>query len=210
MEKSYNKLLENNKKWVAEQLAIDPNFFNNLADTQNPEYLWIGCSDSRVPANQITGTKPGDVFVHRNIANMVVHSDMNMLSVLSYAVEVLKVKHVIVCGHYGCGGVLAAMNNKQFGLIDNWLRHLKDVYRINYKELDAIQNEDERGRRFVELNVIEQVFHLGKTSIVQNAWKRNQNLHLHGWAYDVKDGLIKDLGVNFKNTDDLHSVYHLD
>ena len=172
--------------------------------------MWIGCSDSRVPANQITGTKPGDVFVHRNIANMVVHSDMNMLSVLSYAVEVLQVKHIIVCGHYGCGGVLAAMHNKQLGLIDNWLRHLKDVYRMNYLELDAITHPDERGRRFVELNVTEQVFHLGKTSIVQNAWKRNQNLHLHGWAYDVKDGLIKDLGVNFKNTDDMHSVYHLD
>ena len=210
MDKSYAQLLENNKQWVASQLAQDPVYFEKLANSQNPEYLWIGCSDSRVPANTITGTNPGEMFVHRNIANMVVHSDMNMLSVLSYAVEVLQVKHVIVCGHYGCGGVLAAMHNKQLGLIDNWLRHLKDVYRMNHLELDAITNPDERGRRFVELNVTEQVFHLGKTSIVQNAWKRNQNLHLHGWAYDVKDGLIKDLGVNFKNTDDLHSVYHLD
>lgn len=184
--------------------------FRKLANSQNPEYLWIGCSDSRVPANQITGTSPGDIFVHRNIANMVIHSDMNMLSVLSYAVEVLKVKHVIVCGHYGCGGVLAAMENKQFGLIDNWLRHIKDVYRLHFKELDAIENTKNRADRLVELNVIEQVQDLGKTSIVQNAWKREQPLHIHGWVYDVKDGIIKDLGVNFKGTSDLHSVYHLD
>jgi carbonic anhydrase len=210
MEKSYNKLLENNKNWVAEQLAIDPVYFEKLANSQNPEYLWIGCSDSRVPANQITGTSPGDIFVHRNIANMVIHSDMNMLSVLSYAVEVLKVKHIIVCGHYGCGGVMAAMENKQFGLIDNWLRHIKDVYRIHFKELDAIEDYKQRADRLVELNVIEQVQDLGKTSIVQNAWKREQPLHLHGWVYDVKDGIIKDLDVNFKGTSDLHSVFHLD
>jgi carbonic anhydrase len=210
MKNSYEKLLINNKKWVAEQLALNPHFFDELADKQNPEYLWIGCSDSRVPANQITGTNPGEVFVHRNIANMVVHSDMNMLSVLSYAVEVLQVKHIIVCGHYGCGGVLAAMNNKQLGLIDNWLRHIKDVYRYHHVELDAIEDKELRARRFVEVNVMEQVHDLGKTSIVQNAWKRGQNLHIHGWAYDIKDGLIKDLGVNFTNTKDLHSVYHLD
>ena len=210
MEKSYKKLLENNKQWVADQLAIEPNYFEKLANSQNPEYLWIGCSDSRVPANQITGTLPGDIFVHRNIANMVVHSDMNMLSVLSYAVEVLKVKHIIVCGHYGCGGVLAAMENKQLGLIDNWLRHIKDVYRLHFKELDAIANKKDRADRLVELNVIEQVQDLGKTSIVQNAWKREQPLHIHGWVYDVKDGIIKDLGMNFKGTSDLHSVFHLD
>ena len=210
MEKSYHKLLDNNKKWVADQLSIDPTYFDKLAQSQHPEYLWIGCSDSRVPANQITGTQPGDVFVHRNIANMVIHSDMNMLSVLSYAVEVLKVKHIIVCGHYGCGGVLAAMENKQFGLIDNWLRHIKDVYRLHYKELNSIQDKKQKADRLVELNVIEQVQDLGKTSIVQNAWKREQPLHLHGWVYDVKDGLIKDLDVNFKGTDDLHSVFHLD
>ena len=210
MEKSYKKLLENNKNWVANQLAIDPVYFEKLANSQNPEYLWIGCSDSRVPANQITGTSPGDIFVHRNIANMVVHSDMNMLSVLSYAVEVLKVKHIIVCGHYGCGGVIAAMENKQFGLIDNWLRHIKDVYRLHFKELDAIKDNKQRTDRLVELNVIEQVHDLGKTSIVQNAWKREQPLHLHGWVYDVKDGIIKDLDVNFKGTSDLHSVFHLD
>jgi len=210
MEKSYKQLLENNKQWVASQLAQDPIYFDKLAHSQNPEYLWIGCSDSRVPANQITGTSPGDIFVHRNIANMVIHSDMNMLSVLSYAVEVLKVKHIIVCGHYGCGGVLAAMENKQFGLIDNWLRHIKDVYRLHFKELDAITNTKDRADRLVELNVIEQVQDLGKTSIVQNAWKREQPLHIHGWVYDVKDGIIKDLGMNFKSTSDLHSVYHLD
>lgn len=210
MEKSYNRLLENNKKWVAEQLDLDPNFFEKLSKGQAPEYLWIGCSDSRVPANTITGTDPGDMFVHRNIANMVVHSDMNMLSVLSYAVEVLKVKHIIVCGHYGCGGVLAAMGNQQIGLIDNWLRHIKDVYRYHHNELDAITDPVARGRRFVEVNVMEQVHDLGKTSIVQNAWKNNQPLHIHGWVYDINDGLINDLGVNFKCTKDLHSVYHLD
>ena len=210
MEKSYKKLLENSKNWVANKLAIDPTYFEKLANSQNPEYLWIGCSDSRVPANQITGTLPGDIFVHRNIANMVVHSDMNMLSVLSYAVEVLKVKHIIVCGHYGCGGVIAAMENKQFGLIDNWLRHIKDVYRLHFKELDAIKDNKQRTDRLVELNVIEQVHDLGKTSIVQNAWKREQPLHIHGWVYDVKDGIIKDLDVNFKGTSDLHSVFHLD
>jgi len=203
-------LLEKNRQWVKEQLELDPNYFNNLSLGQNPEYLWIGCSDSRVPANQITGTKPGDIFVHRNIANMVVHSDMNMLSVLSYAVEVLQVKHIIVCGHYGCGGVVAAMENQQLGLIDNWLRHIKDVYRFNAAELDAITDTTERARRFVEVNVQEQVHDLGKTSIVQNAWKRNQPLHLHGWVYDINDGLINDLGVNFTCPKDLHNVYHLD
>ena len=210
MIKSYEKLLDNNKKWVTEQLKLDPNFFENLSKGQSPEYLWIGCSDSRVPANTITGTDPGEMFVHRNIANMVVHSDMNMLSVLSYAVEVLKVKHIIVCGHYGCGGVLAAMGNQQIGLIDNWLRHIKDVYRYHHNELDAITDPIARGRRFVEVNVMEQVFDLGKTSIVQNAWKNDQPLHIHGWVYDINDGLIHDLGVNFKCTKDLHNVYHLD
>jgi carbonic anhydrase len=195
---------------VREQLDLDPTYFEKLSKGQSPEYLWIGCSDSRVPANQITGTEPGEVFVHRNIANMVVHSDMNMLSVLSYAVEVLKVKHIIVCGHYGCGGVIAAMKNQQFGLIDNWLRHIKDVYRYHHVELDAIEDENERARRFVEVNVQEQVHDLGKTSIVQNAWRRNQPLHIHGWVYDINDGLINDLKVTFTCTKDLHKVYHLD
>lgn len=210
MEKSYKKLLENNKEWVTKQLNINPDYFEDLAKGQSPEYLWIGCSDSRVPANEITGTKSGEIFVHRNIANMVVHSDMNMLSVLSYAVEVLKVKHIIVCGHYGCGGVNAAMGNKQYGLIDNWLRHLKDVYRLHAKELDGIKDEEQRSRRFVEVNVMEQVLDLGKTSIIQNAWKTDQNLHLHGWVYDIRDGIIKDLDVTIKGVEDLHNVYHLD
>ncbi len=210
MEQSYKRLIENNKTWVAEQLQLDSSFFEKLSKGQSPEYLWIGCSDSRVPAESITGTDPGEMFVHRNIANMVVHSDMNMLSVLSYAVDVLKVKHIIVCGHYGCGGVIAAMKNQQFGLIDNWLRHIKDVYRFHHQELDAIEDETLRARRFVEVNVQEQVHDLGKTSIVQNAWKRGQQLHLHGWVYDIHDGLINDLGVNFTCTKDLHTVYHLD
>jgi carbonic anhydrase len=210
MEKSYKKLLNNNKKWVVKQLKADPDYFENLAKGQTPEYLWIGCSDSRVPANQITGTNPGEIFVHRNIANMVVHSDMNMLSVLSYAVEVLKVKHVIVCGHYGCGGVLAAMGNKQYGLIDNWLRHIKDVYRLHHAQLDAISDVTQRGRRFVELNVMEQVLDLTKTSIVQNAWQNKQPLHLHGWVYDINNGIIKDLDVTITGVEDLHAVYQFD
>lgn len=210
MEKSYLKLFENNKAWVAEQLKKDPKFFTDLANVQAPEYLWIGCSDSRVPANEITGTKPGEMFVHRNIANMVVHSDMNLLSVLSYAVEVLKVKHIIVCGHYGCGGVLAAMGNKQFGLIDNWLRHIKDVYRLHSKELDMIKDPKARANRFVQLNVVEQVQDLGKTSIVQNAWEKGQQLHIHGWVYDIHDGIIDDLNVTCTSTKDMHLVYQLD
>lgn len=210
MEKSYTRLLENNKSWVKKKLELDPDYFNNLSGGQNPDYLWIGCSDSRVPANQITGTQPGEIFVHRNIANMVVHTDMNMLSVLSYAVDVLKVKHIIVCGHYGCGGVLAAMGNKQYGLIDNWLRHIKDVYRLYETELDTIQDTEARGRRLVELNVIEQVGDLSKTSIVQNAWERKQPLHVHGWVYDIHDGIINDLGISLTGSDALRNVFKLD
>lgn len=210
MEKAYNKLLENNKAWAILKKNNDPGFFEELAQGQNPEYLWIGCSDSRVPANEITGTQPGEIFVHRNVANMVVHSDLNLLTVLSYAVDVLKVKNIIVCGHYGCGGVLAAMGNKQYGLIDNWLRHLKDVYRYHHAELDLIADEESRGRRFVEVNVVEQVHDLGKTSIVQNAWLRKQQLNIHGWVFDLKDGLIKDLNVTFTCAKDLHSIYHLE
>lgn len=210
MEKSYQRLLASNQEWAATQIKKDPEYFKKLSMGQRPEYLWIGCSDSRVPADMITGTQPGEIFVHRNIANMVVHSDMNMLSVLSYAVEVLKVKHIIVCGHYGCGGVIAAMGNKQFGLIDNWLRHIKDVYRFHHEELDAIADEEQRTRRFIELNVVEQVHDLCKTSIVQNAWHNGQELHIHGWVYDLADGLINDLNVNFKSLEDLeHEVYQL-
>lgn len=205
--KYYNELLERNKKWVNDTLEEDPNFFKNLAEGQKPPVLWIGCADSRVPANQITGTKPGEIFVHRNIANMVVHTDMNMLSVLDYAVNVLEVKHVIVCGHYGCGGVLAAMGNQQFGLIDNWLRHIKDVYRLHQEELDAIKDDDQRGRRFVELNVIEQVYDLSKTSIVQNTWNNGKTLHLHGWAYDIANGIIKDLDVNMYDNSEMQNIF---
>ena len=205
----YKKILDNNKKWVENKLAISPNYFKNLADGQNPPLLWIGCSDSRVPANEIIGAEPGEVFVHRNIANMVVHSDMNMLSVLDYAVNALKVKHVIVCGHYGCGGVKAAMGNTSIGIIDNWIRHIKDVYRFHHEELDAITDEKERFNKFVEINVKEQVMDLAKTSIVQNAWKNGQELSLHGWVYGLNDGYVTDLGVNFSCDKDLDDVYQL-
>ena len=205
----YKKILDNNKQWVENKLAISPNYFKNLADGQNPPLLWIGCSDSRVPANEIIGAEPGEVFVHRNIANMVVHSDMNMLSVLDYAVNALKVKHVIVCGHYGCGGVKAAMGNSSIGIIDNWIRHIKDVYRFHQKELDAIEDEKERFNKFVEINVKEQVMDLAKTSIVQNAWKNGQELSLHGWVYGLNDGYVTDLGVNFSCDKDLDDVYQL-
>lgn len=205
----YDKLIENNKNWVQNKLDIDADYFKKLAEGQSPPVLWIGCADSRVPANQIIGAQPGEVFVQRNIANMVVHTDMNMLSVLDYAVNALKVKHVIVCGHYGCGGVKAAMQNKSIGLIDNWLRHIKDVYRHHKAELDGIENETERFDRFVELNVVEQVFDLAKTSIVQNAWNNNQDLQLHGWVYGLDSGLIKDLQVNISNDSELDKVYQL-
>ncbi|MFM1875324.1 MAG: hypothetical protein RL266_1061 [Bacteroidota bacterium] len=210
MEKTfYLKLLDNNKEWVAKKLGEDPAFFKKLENGQQPPLLWIGCADSRVPANEIIGAQPGEVFVHRNIANMVVPTDMNMLSVLDYAVNVLKVRHVIVCGHYGCGGVKAAMTNQSFGIIDNWIRHIKDVYRFHQDELDKLENEDERFNRFVELNVMEQVHDLAKTAIVQAAWGRNQELHLHGWVYGVGSGVIKDLGVNFSTNEILQKVYRL-
>lgn len=210
MDTFYKKLIENNREWVAKKTAQDPDFFNRLSKGQQPPLLWIGCADSRVPANEIIGADPGEVFVHRNIANMVVHTDMNMLSVLDYAVNVLKVKHVIVCGHYGCGGVAAAMTNKHIGLIDNWIRHIKDVYRFHMDELNAIEDEGTRLNRFIELNVFEQVLDLAKTSIIQAAWERGQEVHLHGWVYDIKDGLVKDLEVTIKNNDTLTEVYQLD
>lgn len=210
MEKSfYKQLIENNRKWVKSKLAEDENYFLDLAEGQQPPVLWIGCADSRVPANELIGAKPGEVFVHRNIANMVVHSDMNMLSVLDYAVNVLKVRHVIVCGHYGCGGVQAAMGNQNIGLIDNWIRHIKDVYRFHHKELNSIEDESKRFDRFVELNVVEQVYDLAKTSIVQKAWKNNQVLHVHGWVYNIREGNVIDLDVNFSNEDSLDDVYKL-
>ena len=206
----YQKILENNKKWVDTKMQSNPGFFKNLAKGQNPPLLWIGCADSRVPANEIIGAEPGEVFVHRNIANMVVHTDMNMLSVLDYAVNALKVQHVIVCGHYGCGGVKAAMGNTSIGIIDNWIRHIKDVFRLHQEELLAIENEDDRFNRLVEVNVQEQVLDLAKTSIVQNAWKNGQKLQLHGWVYGLNSGYVTDLGVNFSSNDDLDKVFQLD
>ncbi len=190
--KSYEKLLRHNKEWAQAVNEEDPSFFDRLSHIQTPEFLWIGCSDSRVPADRITGTQPGEIFVHRNIANMVIHTDVNLLSVLDYAVSHLKVKHVIVCGHYGCGGVKAAMSNHDFKYVLNmWLRNIKDVYRLHNEELESITEEEKRFDRLVELNVIEQVQHLAKTSVIQRAWKYEQRPHLHGWVYGLKDGLIK-------------------
>ncbi|MGV3509932.1 MAG: carbonate dehydratase [Sphingobacteriaceae bacterium] len=206
---SYDQLLQGNKDFVESILSNDPDYFKKLASGQSPEVLWIGCSDSRVPANQLTNTKPGEVFVHRNIANLCIHTDMNMLSVLDYAVNVLKVKHVIVAGHYGCGGVAAAMGNKQHGVIDNWLRHIKDVYRLHAHELDLISNENLRADRLVELNVNEQVYNLCKTTIVQNAWKERYDLEIHGWVVDIRTGLAKDLKISCRNTDNLGKVFAL-
>jgi carbonic anhydrase len=191
--KSYDKLLLENKAWAAEKVQNDPNYFKKLSGIQTPEFLWIGCSDSRVPANEITGTSPGEIFVHRNIANMVVHTDVNLLSVLEYAVKFLEVKHVIVCGHYGCGGVKASMAQHNLGIINKWVMHIKDVQRIHAEELQAIGDEDARTNRLVELNVIEQVTNLAKTSVIQKAWKDRQGPHLHGWVYGLDNGLIKPI-----------------
>lgn len=189
--KTYEKLLLENKAWAREKVEDDPQYFNRLAHLQTPEFLWIGCSDSRVPANEITNTQPGEIFVHRNVANLVIHTDVNLLSVLDYAVTHLKVKHVIVCGHYGCGGVKAAMTNTDYKQVLNmWLRNIKDVYRLHRPELDAVNDEETRFNRLVELNVQEQVMHLAKTSIIQRAWKNEQRPDLHGWVYGLKDGII--------------------
>jgi carbonic anhydrase len=189
---SYEKLLLENKAWASEKVKDDPDYFQRLSGIQTPEFLWIGCSDSRVPANEITGTQPGEIFVHRNIANMVVNTDVNLLSVLDYAVNHLKVKHVIVCGHYGCGGIKAAATQADFKYVLNmWLRNIKDVYRLHREELDTIKDEETRTNRLVELNVKEQVNNLAKTSIIQRAWKLNNAPELHGWVYGLKDGIIK-------------------
>ena len=189
--KPFEKLLQDNKAWAKEQVDRDPEFFKRLSSLQTPEILWIGCSDSRVPANQITGTQPGEIFVHRNVANMVVHTDLNLLTVLDYAVNILKVQHVIVCGHYGCGGVKAAMTKHNFGIINKWLRNIKDVYRIHQEEIDSFTDEEKRTDRLVELNVQEQVMNLAKTSIIQKTWVHEQRPHIHGWVYGLEDGLIR-------------------
>lgn len=193
---SYEQLFENNRQWVSDHIAADPLHFERLADGQRPNFLFIGCSDSRVPADQITGTNAGEMFVHRNIANLVVYTDMNLMAVLQYAVEVLHVEHVIVCGHYGCGGVAAAVDGRFHGLIDKWLRNIKDTYRLHRDELNGIDDADHRLRRLVEVNVAEQVFKLCSTSIIQRAWHDERALHVHGWVYDIRDGLIRDLEVD--------------
>ncbi|MFI5151304.1 MAG: carbonic anhydrase [Bacteroidia bacterium] len=208
--KLYQSLLDGNRKWVDARLKENPDFFKELALSQDPPVLWIGCSDSRVPANEITNTRPGEVFVHRNIANMVVHTDINLLSVIDYATSILRVKHIIVCGHYNCGGINAALSNTHFGLIDNWLRNIKDVYRLHQEELDGCKDHDSRSRRLVELNVIEQVANLSKTSAVQNAWDLKRPLMIHGWVYDVANGIIKDLMVSRKNNEDMADIYKYD
>ncbi len=188
----YETLLKDNKAWAAEKIANDPQFFKNLSDLQSPEFLWIGCSDSRVPANEITNTQPGEIFVHRNVANLVINTDVNLLSVLDFAVNHLHVKHVIVCGHYGCGGIKASMSKIDYQPVLNmWLRNIKDVHRIHRDELDKIKDEDEKCNRLTELNVQEQIFNLAKTSIIQRAWKEEQRPDLHGWVYGLKDGIIK-------------------
>jgi len=208
-------LLENNRRWSDLVKQNDPGFFSQLADQQSPEYLWIGCSDSRVPANQITGLKPGEVFVHRNVANIVAHTDLNCLSVLQYAVEVLKVKHIIVCGHYGCGGVKAALSNQKLGLID-WLLNIKDIYRQHRSkiemivEVDKVVEENKRVNRLCELNVIEQVNNVCHTTIVQDAWDRGQSLTVHGWIYSVRNGVLKDLNVATGSKDQISQIYRVE
>jgi len=202
-------LFDNNREWVNQMTTHDPAFFQRLSAQQSPQYLWIGCADSRVPANQIIGLLPGEVFVHRNIANAVIHTDLNCLSVIQYAVEVLKVRHIIVCGHYGCGGIRAAMQNTEYGLIDNWLRHLKDIYQKHADVLDNIADEHDRFDRFCELNVVEQVYHVCHTTLVQGAWRRGQELSVHGWIYNVGDGLLQDLKLCVTSPDEIQELYRM-
>lgn len=198
------KIFEDNRVWAETIKAASPDFFEKLAAQQSPEYLWIGCADSRVPANEIAGMLPGEIFVHRNIANMVVHTDLNCLSVIQYAVDVLKVKHIMVVGHYGCGGINAAMSGENHGLIDNWLRHIQDVYRLHKAQVDSIEDPAERSNKMCELNVIEQVANVCDTTIVKNAWERGQELTIHGWVYGICDGILKDLGVCISGPDEMH------
>ena len=207
MTESIKRLLEGNKEWVSRIKDEDPDFFERLAEGQSPEYLWIGCSDSRVPATEITNSVPGSIFVQRNIANLVVHTDSNLLSVAYFAVHYLKVKHIIVCGHYGCGGIKAAMSNESFGYLDNWLLHLKDVYSRNRDILERIESNEERLDRFTELNVKEQVSNLAKLSFIQKARKKGDYPRLHGWVYSVGDGLIKELKVNPGAIENLEAIY---
>lgn len=207
MDKAYQKLIDGNRRFALEKKFDDPEYFKKLSLGQKPDYLWIGCSDSRVPANEVTNTESGEMFVHRNIANMVVHTDFNLMSVLEYAVNVLQVKHIIVCGHYGCGGVRAAMTSKSYGLVDNWLRNIKDVYNKNTEELIAISDEDKRTDRLTELNVIEQVQHLAKTKTVQSAWADGKQLQIHGWVYGLNSGLITELKAVYDDKGDIDPIY---
>jgi carbonic anhydrase len=209
LQESYQRLIDGNRKYSLEKKFEDPEYFKKLSIGQTPEYLWIGCSDSRVPANEITNTQSGEIFVHRNIANLVIHTDLNALSVISYAIEVLKVKHIIVCGHYGCGGIRAAMSNKAVGFVDNWLRNIKDVYAKHSVELDAILDLDKRADRLTELNVIEQVKNLCRTKKVQKAWKERL-LQVHGWVYGLNSGLVKDLEVVHDEITDIEPIYRYD
>jgi carbonic anhydrase len=202
-----SKLIESNRAWAEKITEQEPDFFQKLSEQQSPEYLWIGCSDSRVPANQIVGLTPGELFVHRNVANVVVHTDLNCLSVMQYAVEALKVKHIIVCGHYGCGGVRAAMLNLRLGLIDNWLRHIQDVVQKHAPLLAGIADESKRVDKLCELNIIEQVINVCQTTIVQSAWESGQQLIVHGWVYGLTDGLIRDLNIHIAAQDELAQVY---
>ncbi len=206
---SMQDLMQRNIAWADAQKKIDPEFFHRLSMQQNPDYLWIGCSDSRVPANQVVGLDPGELFVHRNIANVVLHTDFNCLSVVQFAVDVLKVRHIIVCGHYGCGGIKAALDDKEFGLVDNWLRHIKDIYVHNKKEIDSLRYHQQRVNRMCELNVIEQVNNLTKTKIVQHAWKRGQELSIHGVIYSIADGLLKELQLDTRSTKAIDPVFKM-
>jgi len=198
-----HKLFEQNKRWAENVKKSEPDFFLKLSKQQKPEYLWIGCSDSRVPANQIVDVQPGQIFVHRNIANLVIHTDLNCLSVIQYAVDILKVKHIIVCGHYGCGGIHAAWEKKEHGLIDNWLQNIKDIYRYHQAEIDTLENEIEKINLLSELNVVEQVSNVCHTTIVQQAWKTGQELAVHGWIYSLENGLLKDLNVCITNPSEI-------
>lgn len=204
---SYRKLIEGNRRFALSKQFEDPEYFKKLSIGQTPEYLWIGCSDSRVPANEVTSTESGEIFVHRNIANLVIHTDLNMLSVLEYAVNVLEVKHIIVCGHYGCGGVRAAMGDRSFGLVDNWLRNIKDVYFRNREELDAINDIDRRSDRLTELNVITQVRNLAKTTILQKAWANGNKVEIHGWVYGLNSGIITDLNAMIDEKEDIENIF---
>jgi carbonic anhydrase len=205
--KDLKRLLDQNRAWAEGIKASDPDFFQTLAKQQTPRFLWIGCSDSRVPSTQLAGMLPGEMFVHRNVANVVVHTDFNCLSVMQYAVDVLKVEHIIVCGHHGCGGVRAALDNLKFGLIDNWLRHVQDVMHEHEALLATVNDPEQRLDRLCELNVIEQVLNVGRTTIVQSAWERGQDLVVHGWIYGLEDGLLRDLGVSIDNAEGLAAVY---